>query len=37
MLQNRDIDLSKLYTNEFVPAFGEFDRAAVVARAKAFK
>jgi NitT/TauT family transport system substrate-binding protein len=37
MLQNRDIDLSKLYTNEFVPAFGEFDRAAVLARAKAFK
>jgi NitT/TauT family transport system substrate-binding protein len=37
MLQNRDIDLSKLYTNELVPAFGEFDRAAVLARAKAFK
>jgi NitT/TauT family transport system substrate-binding protein len=37
MLQNRDVDLSKLYTNEFVPAFGDFDHAAVVARAKAFK
>ena len=35
MMQDANVDLSTLYTNEFVPDFGRFDTNAVIERAKA--
>lgn len=37
MLKNPNVDLSKVYTNEFVADFGKFDCAAVIQKAKAIK
>jgi NitT/TauT family transport system substrate-binding protein len=37
MLKNPNVDLSRIYTNEFVADFGKFDCAAVLQKAKAIK
>lgn len=37
MLKNPNVDLSKVYTNEFVGDFGKFDCATVIQRAKRIK
>jgi len=37
LMDNSEVKLETLYTNQFVPEFNKFDRNEVIAQAKAYK